>query len=77
LDIKVFRKLACEPQISGAKIVLKTPFPHNAYLKIFRPKNTISCGQICPETKPVVFLDFASEQAVLPKFRSCFAAAEP
>jgi hypothetical protein len=77
LDIKIFRKLACEPQISGAKIVLRTPFPHNAYLKILWPKNTISCGVICLETKPIVFLGFASEWGFLPKFRPCFAAAEP
>jgi hypothetical protein len=50
---------------------------HNAYLKNFWPKNTISCGLICFETKPIVFLGFAPEWGFLPKFRPCFAAAEP
>jgi hypothetical protein len=77
LGIKIFRKLACEPQISGARIVLKMPFPHNAYLEFFQPKNTISCGVICLATKPIVFLGFPPECGFLPKFRPCFAAAEP
>jgi hypothetical protein len=34
---------------------------HNAYLKNFWPKNTISCGLICFEAKPIVFLKFVSE----------------
>jgi hypothetical protein len=58
-------------------MIKKMPVLHNVYLKFFWLKNTISCGWICPQTKPVVFLGFACEQAVLPEFRPCFAAAEP
>jgi hypothetical protein len=43
----------------------------------FGPKNTISCGWIRLEAKPVVFPGFAAKPGFLPEFRPCFAAAEP
>jgi hypothetical protein len=53
------------------------PFLHNVYLKFFSPKNTITCGWIRAETKPVVFLGVGAESGFWPEFRPCFAAADP